>query len=161
MSVSPVQLQAVALRELSYTEIANPSQPPTAPGPGKTDISVEIGLQGTINIQSDSATGAPLIELLLSATVNPDALLRPITVKVVVGGLFSASPPIGLRELLGYVNEGGARLLFPYLREMVSAVTGRGVYGPIFLQPVILGPLRPNDELDGLIEQLSPGAKRG
>lgn len=43
------------------------------------------------------------------------------------------APNLALGE---YVSKGGAALMFPFLREAVANITGRGRFGPIWLKPV-------------------------
>jgi preprotein translocase subunit SecB len=138
-----VHMQAVALRELHYREVEALPKPPgtlTELG-GARQQPVSLQLEGRLNLHRPADSSAPLVELLLTATVLPEPSLKPIEIVATLGALFKASDSVGSDALLRFVNEAGVRILFPYLRELISAASGRGIYGPLFLDPVLVGPL--------------------
>lgn len=160
MRMTPIRLHAVALRKLAYEEATPVQSAARAPNAAPERVSAEVKLEGTINLRTEQTSGTPLVELLLSASVRPDPSVRPVAIDVTLAALFSAGVDVSMRQLLQFVNEGGVRLLFPYLREVISAVSARGIYGPIFLDPVVIGPLRPDAELDRMIVEMPAGSVR-
>jgi preprotein translocase subunit SecB len=51
------------------------------------------------------------------------------------------------RALVEMISGSGGRLLYSYLRELVSSVSSRGVYGPVFLDPVSVGPILTTEQI--------------
>lgn len=138
MSPLGVRLSGIALRHLSYEETAPIPVPPDEP-PRETDLALdaEIALLSRNRAQ-----------LTYSLVVTPDPAWRPIKVTARVSGLFEAGPEISVKELVAFANDAGGRILFPYAREVVSAVTGRGVFGPVFLDPMALQPVVTAQEVE-------------
>jgi preprotein translocase subunit SecB len=161
MRMTPIRLQAVALRKLSYEETTPVQGAARELNTSPERLSAEVKLEGTINLRMEQTSGTRIVELLLSASVRPDPSVRPVAIDVTLAALFSAGVAVSTRQLLQFVNDGGVRLLFPYLREIISAVSARGIYGPIFLDPVVIGPLRPDAELDRLLAQMPVDSGRG
>lgn len=147
LSATSVTLRGVVLRKLSYAEL-QPSAPSFA-DPGAADANgVDIAINGRLTILPDTTTGRPIVELQCAATVRPAPTAKPVEIDLTMAALFSANQDVTTRQLLGYVSQNGGRLMFPYIREMVSSVSGRGIFGPIFMDPVVLGALLPEGELD-------------
>lgn len=138
MSTLGVRLRGVALRHLSYEETAPiPAPADTLPGETELALDAEIAL-----LDGNRA------QLTYSLVVTPDPVRRPIKVTAKVSGLFEAAPGISVRELVAFANDAGGRILFPYAREVVSAVTGRGIFGPVFLDPMALQPVVTPQEVE-------------
>jgi preprotein translocase subunit SecB len=76
--------------------------------------------------------------VILTATVTPTTA-RPEKVDVVAVGRFAVvgdtPPPLAVPR---FVLHGAPMLLFPYIREIVSNLTGKGLLGPLFMDPMNL-----------------------
>lgn len=131
---SGIQLQGVAMRHLLYEEL----RPHEAPVPDESTAPVNSQVSYAANIQLfDNRMG----ELSITLTMEPDPARRPIRVRATMSALFGRGSDVSARQLAEFMNTSGAVILFPYLREVVSSVTGRGVYPPMHLNPIRLGPL--------------------
>lgn len=137
MSPLGIRLYGIALRHLTYEEVTPPISP-TEAGEGDTDVA----LDAEVSLLSDTRA-----QLTYSIVVTPDPTRRPIKVTARVSGIFEAAEGTPVRDLLAFASDAGGRILFPYAREAVSAVTGRGIYGPVFLDPVALQPMISADEV--------------
>lgn len=146
---SGIRVQAIALRGLDYRELGPPPTPPVGAKAGSR-VPMSVDLKGQINIYL-GAEQQPLVELKLMVAVRPEPTIRPMQLDATIGALFTGEPEISLDALVRFVNESGAQVLFPYVREVVSAATSRGIFGPIFLDPVVMGSLTTEAEVQKLL----------
>lgn len=130
-----IKIDAVVVRELVYKEL--PVSPGFRPGATDTSLDLNIAVAGTINIFENSKA-----ELLLEVAILPDPALKPIDVKVRMSVLFSYDPATGgPADIQTWINRVGVIVLFPYIREVISNVTARGVYGQVLLDPIAVDAL--------------------
>jgi preprotein translocase subunit SecB len=138
--VVPVRLQAVALRGVSYREVegleVSPSEQPPA-------IAMETSINVILNILEDR-----LVELRMNYVVRPDKRYRPVEIEVQMSALFIREEGLPLRAALEFANRSGGLILYPYIREMISSVTSRGIFQPILLGLIPQAQLFSAEQLD-------------
>lgn len=142
---SGVRLGGVALRSLTYQELSLEGAPPNAGAP-RMGLNLELGGDVSVRIQEDGTQG---IELTLAVLVRPDPTVKPIELRATMSAVFYGDQPLEL--IARFVNTTGSRLLFPYIRELVSAATARGIYGPVFIDPILIGPLATDDQVTEML----------
>jgi preprotein translocase subunit SecB len=157
--VAPVQLRAVNLRAVEYQETGAQYDQHLMGSAGAPSIA-DAQIEGKMNVLLEQTTNRPVVELLCALTITPPPNEKPIRIKVVFSAILAPSPELDLRSLLSYAGSQGARLLFPYMREMVASLTMRGIFGPILLAPVILGSLVPESELDRMTAEWQAGIRQ-
>lgn len=47
--------------------------------------------------------------------------------------------------VLEFAENSGIRIIFPYLREVISTASMKGLYGPIWLDPMAISVIRPEE----------------
>jgi len=80
-------------------------------------------------------SGPRRFEVIVDLAIAPSKTI-PERAKVRVVGVFQAvadSPSICFRD---FARNNAAAILFPYAREIVSAMTGRGIYGTYHVAPI-------------------------
>lgn len=124
----PLRLDRIALREASYEEM-EAQAPPTPISPGQP-MSMRVNVQGGVGTRGE------LLELKLDLTIEPDPAHIPIKVRVVYSAFYNRSPKVSDEDAIGFLHGAGVRILFPYIREAVSSLTSRGIFGPVWLDPM-------------------------
>lgn len=97
---------------------------------------VELSISVSVSTAEGAEGKAGLIKIGVR-TVGDDAPLYHFDMEMV--GLIEADtddPNLRLRDYLGVQ---GPVLLYPFLREAVANVTGRGRFGPVWLRPFNFG----------------------
>lgn len=136
---SPVRISSIALRELTYRELEFEAEKLRV-----TEPRMNIGLQMQGQIRFLDAHHA---ELLLKISAKPDPVIKPIELFVAMSGVFERMPPLGPRAFAAFVSSSGPRILFPYLREAISTISNRGLFGAVHLDPVSVNPLLTDEQL--------------
>ena len=144
MQSGSIALRGVALRQISYDELVSPAELGLS-GPVPMDPS-QLGITGTLNLFQEHGAEV-LLEGTLVARVQGRDLYR---IRATVAGLFVAQESVSPRQLAQFAADTGLRLLFPYFREIVSSISGRGVFGQLLLDPVSIGPLLKPEQLNQL-----------
>jgi preprotein translocase subunit SecB len=127
----PLALERVALRELSYREIPGMTATPV---PGElVQMNIALKINAQVMLLPEGC------ELRLNAEVVPDPTYQPIEMQVTVSGYFRRVSEIRDEELLEFLRGPGVRIVFPYLRELVSSTTGRGIFPAVWIDPIGLG----------------------
>ncbi len=127
----PLALERVALRELSYREI--PGVTP-APVPNElVQMNIALRINAAVMLLPEGC------ELRLDAEVVPDSTYQPIEMHIAVSGYFRRVGEISDEALLEFLKGPGVRIVFPYLRELVSSTTGRGIFPAVWIDPIGLG----------------------
>ena len=107
--------------------------------PSEDEVSIALGWDW--RIVSESA-----FEVVLVVGFNPTKK-RPERAEVVTIGRFSLRGSVQSLEVLKFVRAGAPAILFPYTREILSSLTGRGLSGAFQLNPLnILEALKRFDE---------------
>lgn len=118
---SGYRLARVYAMELSY-QIEDPKPADAQAG---SDRTISIGWDWRI-------FGKRTFEVALLAEVGPSAE-HAETARASVGGVFHARPQTLGVDFAQFVREHAPAILFPYLREHISALTSRGPYGAFYL----------------------------
>lgn len=100
--------------------------PPTTP---VEDLGIEV--QFMLRGEADGKTAA--IKIQVRTTNDEESLYRftveLVAIAIVVEGRENLSP-------LEYLKRSGPTTVYPFVREAVANVTGRGRFGPIYLSPL-------------------------
>ena len=145
-----VHIDAIALRSLKYEELPT-SEPLSVTGTQSQRLSLSLSMAGEIKV-AGQAVGGPRVELVLRTQIVPDKTVRPVNIEVELSALFSADEGVAFESLLKFVNSVGVRIMFPYLREVVTTITARGIYGPIFLDPSNVGAMMTDEKIQEVID---------
>jgi preprotein translocase subunit SecB len=116
--------------------------------PPSSDTNVTFGWDWRV-------TGFDRFEVLVTVRYEASAE-RAEEVEVSVVGVFRLpvdSPSVALRD---FVRVHAPGILMPYAREVVSSLTGRGFFGPVFMPPINVHSLmeRMNDAVATGAQQL-------
>ena len=84
-------------------------------------------------------------EVVLEISCHP-IKVAPESARVRLFGVFSADPGVPSIPFASFVRVNALAILFPYAREVISTMTGRGPYGAFHLNPVNVQTLA--EELD-------------
>jgi preprotein translocase subunit SecB len=123
-----VTLDRISLRRLSYNELSGASLFPESSSKGPTEVTVN--LEGRVNVFPQG------VELYLELVARPDPAKKPIEISAGMSAFFKRLEGVSDDDLLKFAQGAGLRIIFPYLREVVSSVTGRGLYGTFLLNPL-------------------------
>jgi preprotein translocase subunit SecB len=97
----------------------------TKPDLGEIEITLEAGLR------PDGKAGL----LRLTAFTKPDAkALYRVSVKMI--GVFEQQSGSENMPMSDFIGDWAPALLFPFLREAFANITGRGRFGPVWLNPI-------------------------
>jgi preprotein translocase subunit SecB len=94
---------------------------------------------GTINVEVQSGVSADGKNGLVRLRVSTIPENRPFYVfDVAMVGLVAVETAAPNMSLAQYVATSGSALLYPFVRQLVADLTGRGRYGPVWLNPINL-----------------------
>lgn len=124
----PIRLVRIALRELMYREV--PSQVPTKPMAPLQAVDLEVSFSGGIRMAAEG------MEVILSVAATPDPAFVPVEINVKMSAFFEREPEVSDEALVRFASGPALRIIFPYLRECVSNATSKGLYGPVWLDPM-------------------------
>lgn len=131
-----VDLRGVHLRKVHYDEL----------GKVATDAvgssAVTFSMSGRV-IAQDRNT----VALHVDFDLKPVGLTTGIQIAISLSALFARMPEIDALAFISFVNRQGGPLLFPFIRELTANLTQRGLYEPIWLDPVSLDPLLAEDQV--------------
>src|SRR3712207_5020027 len=82
-----------------------------------------------------SIAAADLFDVALTVALEPTTE-RLERVAIRINGRFRIGDKPSKVQFKDYIRFNAPALLMPYARELLSTLTGRGFYGPYFLQPV-------------------------
>jgi preprotein translocase subunit SecB len=126
----------LAQAQFEHREDALTVSPKTA-----VELSIEIGVQ--TRVTDDGKRG---VIVLSAATDSDDQLYR---FRVEMAGLVSADESSPNLEVRDYLAQQASAMMFPFLREAVASITGRGRFGPIVINPINLTQPDKVTKLDG------------
>ena len=138
-----VRVSWIAIRSLSYRETG---KAPIAPANMETEQ--------TMSASWEFESGLSLIaRLAASVTIRFSftADVKPVEVKGEIQGLFTRDESVSPIAFIQYLNNRGGTMLVPYIREAISSVTSRGMFGPIFVEPMAFASIAPPDALAELL----------
>lgn len=124
----PLELDRIALRSFSYEE-KEITDPPEPLPPGQK-IGMKIDFQGAVGARDN------LLELQLRLRVEPDARHMPFVITVVYSAYFIRDGATNDAAAHAFLHGPGVRILFPYIRETISTITSKGLFGVLFLDPM-------------------------
>lgn len=120
-------------------------------GEGETVLAVSFVVQ-----ELEQNDGLPAVRVTVGVA-TPAESTHPYILDFAVTGIIVVEKGQENLSPLEYAGMAGAPLLYPFLREVVANVSGRGRVGPVWLKPfnmqkAMTGHLasRPADEIDAL-----------
>jgi preprotein translocase subunit SecB len=143
---SGVAITSISLRELQYEEVDTEAGPDTPPvGQTLFDMFTAIDVRPPDFVQ---------VTLKVNVRTNPKE--KPIKLLVVVSGVFRRAPSVTIEQFAEFLRSRSQHILFPYVREVVSSITVRGVTGALYINPVVLEPFMTLEEMKAQIAALEP-----
>lgn len=131
----PLALDRIALRAATYEE-KETTEPPLPLPPGHK-MEMRVDFQGAVGSRES------LLELQLKLRVEPDAKYMPFVVSVVYSAYFVRDASMDDDAALAFLHSAGVRILFPYIRETISSLTSKGLFGVLFLDPMDIQMFQP------------------
>ncbi len=126
-----ILLDALVLRGVSYRELPDSGAvQPLAPG---ERVELDIKLEGKVTVFTQG------VELYVTMNVTPKPAHAPVEIEVVYSALFRRPEGISQDNFLKWARGPAVRIVFPYLRETVANLAMRGRFGPLLLDPVVIG----------------------
>ena len=105
--------------------------------PTTTKVTVKYGLR--VEAREANEGKAAVITLGLATADEPDSLYR---FHVELTGIIRADEETPHMKVEDYVTKAGVTMMFPFLREAVANLTGRGRFGAIYLKPFNVNSLK-------------------
>jgi preprotein translocase subunit SecB len=99
------------------------------PAAARQDLT--LGTQVELAVGPDQNTG--VLRLTVSTAPNPMGLYE---LEIKVGALLHRTPGQENMTIQEYAANSGVPLLYPFVRETIANLTGRGRFGPFWLHPV-------------------------
>lgn len=144
-----VTLLAIVLRELRYTDTPSSEIGETSLAEGE----IHYDVAGSLDLRPPY-----LAQVGMKVTVHPNPVDRPVEMEVAVTATLRRGENVSAKAFLNYINHRSGALLFPYIREIVSNTSARGVVPAIYLHPVVLPQMLSDEELQPYIDQLNEAA---
>ena len=143
-----IAITSISLRQLHYEEVGEVEQP-NSPPVGQTlfDMFTSIDVRPP-----------DFVQVSLKVTVRTNPKERPITLVVVVSAVFIRAPSVTIDQFAEFLRTRSQQVIFPYVREVVSSVTARGLTGALYINPVVLEPFMTLEEMKAQIAGLEPPA---
>ena len=124
----PIKIVRIALRSLEYKELA-PNRPARILAANQ-QVKVSLAVRAELRLAVEGA------EVLLEVVVNPDSEFIPTEVRASLSAYFSREPTVSDEQLKQFAAGPALRILYPYIRELVSSITARGLYSQVWLDPI-------------------------
>jgi preprotein translocase subunit SecB len=121
-----IAIAQIFLEKLSFEHRGDPMAlpPNTPPNVGELNVEVEIGLA------QDRSAGITRI------TVSTDVKKEPVyNVRLTITGLFTKTNADGGMPMETFLHNNSLSLMYPFVREAFAAITQRGRFGPVWLDP--------------------------
>jgi preprotein translocase subunit SecB len=146
---SGIAITGISLRELHYEEVEPHAQDERAPPIGQTlfDIFTAVDVKPP-----------DLVQVSLKVNVRTNPKEKPIKLRVIVSAVFKRAAGITNAQLAEFLRTRSQHVIFPYVREVVSSITGRGVTGALYINPVVLEPFMTQQEMIDAISKLDESA---
>ena len=87
-------------------------------------------------------------EVIIDLEIEP-AVQAPERAKVRLIGLFEAAADEPSISFLNFVKLNASAILFPFAREVISTMTGRGPYGAFHVHPLNLAAMLKDTSIEG------------
>ena len=130
-----IRIGQVFLGKASFEHTAEALNTP--PGPGQASEHA-LNVSMTAAISPDGRMG--LITLTVQTTPESKGQYRFLVEMV---GLVEQEPGAENMPMAQYLNTAAGATMFPFMREAVANLTGRGRYGPVWLKPLNFGTMKP------------------
>ncbi len=101
--------------------------------PLSTRIEAAIKVNATASVQEDGSQG--LLVMSVATDDEKDPLYRFRVEMTALIAVDRSEPNLTVRE---YLIKQGPAMMYPFLREAVANLTGRGRFGPMWLRPLNL-----------------------
>lgn len=126
-----IRIEQILLERSSFEHVTAYLDHPPATQINIQDVDVEI--EGGLSAEGDH--GLVRMRVRTGDKGGPSAFYRFDVTVVALLGVDKSNPNMELPE---YFGTSGAALLYPFVREIVANITGRGRFGPIWLIPLNL-----------------------
>lgn len=124
----PIKILRIALRSLEYKELT-PNRPARILAPNQ-QVKVALAVRAELRLAIEGA------EVSLEVVVNPDPEFIPTEVRASLSAYFSREATVSDEHLKQFAAGPALRILYPYIRELVSSITARGIYSQVWLDPM-------------------------
>lgn len=101
--------------------------------PPDTKVEIQLSVTATAISKDDGTAG--VVSLGVKTNDESDPIYR---FHIEMMALVEAETPNPNMSVSHYVNKIGPTMLFPFLREAVAGITGRGRFGAVWLKPMNL-----------------------
>lgn len=98
--------------------------------PPGTNVEIGINISGKVEITEDGLSG------LITLAVNSRDELNPLyRFRIEMVGVIQSDPEERNLMPLEYLSQQGPAMMFPFVREAIANLTGRGRFGAMWLAP--------------------------
>ena len=94
-------------------------------------VNVELAINASVNVSNEAAGAA----VFLNVHVTPDPKWQPYRVEVTVSGVFVGENTTR-QQFDQFCRLNAPVILFPYIRQIVHALTAEAQYGSVIMDPV-------------------------
>ncbi len=140
LSEGSVKLEDVFVRKLQYNELDAKSFPNAASSEN------DVRVQGSIKPRYQD-----FLEIELMVTVAPYRRDAAFELTVTMSANFRREGNVSVDRFAQFVAKRSGSMVMPYVRELVSSVTGRGIHQTYYMEPLILEPKVDDESLEHLI----------
>lgn len=116
--------------------------------PPNHQVEVEVQIQTSAQVEDEGKVGIIAMAITSNDELNPVYRFRVEMAGIV--GVDPAAPNMALKDYLARI---APVMMMPFLRETVANITGRGRFGPLYVNPVNLTGLK--------LEQAKPEEPEG
>lgn len=121
-----IELRQISAESVHFEHRADSVALPAHPAPGELDIQMQVQFR----LATDEQSG--MLRMLVRTNPEADGHYKfEITVVALVG----VKPGGSNMSVTEYAQASAAALLYPFARELVANLTGRGRFGPLWLHP--------------------------
>ena len=128
-----IRMGQIFVARALFEHTRNPTElPPNTPvGELPTTVQVAAG------VDQEEKTG--FVSVTVATTPESSGLYRFLIQMIGIMEVVPGAENLNLQE---YVRNWGPSTLYPFVREALANLTGRGRFGPVWLQPMNLTPFR-------------------
>lgn len=123
-----IAIDRLVCRTASYREV-EVQQRPTPPEQG-AQLAIELKFDVRVSLFDQAA------ELYMGVEVRPDPSHVPIEIQVGYSLFFRRPPELTEDAIKRFASTSGLIIIYPYVRQMVSDLSARGLFGPVWLDPL-------------------------
>lgn len=127
----PQKQPGIAVGQVFLEEATFSHRPDALALPPSTRPQVgEVGVEIQAGIRPDGKAG--LLRVRVATKDDAEPLYR---VSLVMVGLFEEQPELSNMPLQDFLNGPAISFMYPFVREAFASLTGRGRFGPVWLNP--------------------------